>query len=327
VPFRAAIAAGVRAVMPGHLLVPALDAEHPATVSRRIVTDLLRSELGFTGLVVTDALDMGGAGGPAAIPASVAGALAAGADLCCLGPDNDEALVDACVDAVLAAVAAGELAVDRLVDAAARVAALRSTASPRGPEPATEHATEPVAVPHVESHEPAGARSALAAVGAEAAERALRVDGALPELPLLPRAHVVELDRPANIAAGAVPWGVGAPLRALAATATTARVPEGDDHAVASTLVAAADRPLVVVVRDAHRRPAQAATLATLAAARPDAVVVDMGWPGNPTDRPAVATWITTPGASRASGEAAARVLAGAPTAMSPATSGRTSRG
>jgi beta-N-acetylhexosaminidase len=331
VPFRAAIAAGVRAVMPGHLLVPALDAEHPATVSRRIVTDLLRGELGFTGLVVTDALDMGGAGGPAAIPASVAGALAAGADLCCLGPDNDEALVEACVDAVLAAVAAGELAVDRLVDAAARVATLRSTASPRGAEPATDRATESVAIQHVESHErsheSAAAPSALAAVGAEAAERALRVDGALPELPLLAGAHVVELDRPANIAAGAVPWGVGAPLRALATTATTARVPEGDDHAVASALVAAADRPLVVVVRDAHRRPAQAAALATLAAARPDAVVVDMGWPGNPTDRPAVATWITTHGASRASGEAVARVLAGAPTAVSPATSGRTSRG
>ena len=170
--------------------------------------------------------------------------------------------------------------------------------------------------------------SALAAVGAEAAERALRVDGALPELPLLAGAHVVELDRPANIAAGAVPWGVGAPLRALATTATTARVPEGDDHAVASALVAAADRPLVVVVRDAHRRPAQAAALATLAAARPDAVVVDMGWPGNPTDRPAVATWITTHGASRASGEAVAARAGGCPlTAVSPAASGRTSRG
>jgi beta-N-acetylhexosaminidase len=207
------------------------------------------------------------------------------------------------------------------------VAALRSSASPRGPEPATEHATESVVVPHVESHESAGARSALAAVGAEAAERALRVDGALPEPSLFAGAHVVELDRPANIAAGAVPWGVGAPLRALATTATTARVSEGNDHAVASALVAAADRSLVVVVRDAHRRPAQAAALATLAAARPDAVVVDMGWPGNPTDRPAVATWITTHGASRASGEAVARVLAGAPTAVSPATSGRTSRG
>jgi beta-N-acetylhexosaminidase len=127
-----------------------------------------------------------------------------------------------------------------------------------------------------------------------------------------------------------VPWGVGASLRALDPTATTARVLEGDDHAVASALVAAADRPLVVVVRDAHRRQEQAAALATLAAARPDAVVVDMGWPGSPTDRTAVATWITTHGASRASGEAAARVLAGAPAAVSaatPATSGRTSRG
>jgi beta-N-acetylhexosaminidase len=325
VPFRAAVAADVRAVMPGHLLVPALDAEHRATVSRRIVTDLLRGELGFTGLVVTDALDMGGAGGPAAIPASVAGALAAGADLCCLGPDNDEALVEACVAAVLAGVAAGELAAERLADAAARVAALRST-SACGPEAAPD----PVAAQHVGSHETGGARSALAAVGAEAAERALRIDGALPEPSRLAGAHVVELDRPANVAAGAVPWGVGASLRALDPTATTARVLEGDDHAVASALVAAADRPLVVVVRDAHRRQEQAAALATLAAARPDAVAVDMGWPGSPTDRPAVATWITTHGASRASGEAAARVLAGAPAAVSaatPATSGRTSRG
>jgi beta-N-acetylhexosaminidase len=327
-PFRAAIRAGVRAVMPGHLLVPALDPERPATVSRQIVTDLLRDELGFTGLVVTDALDMGGAGGPAAIPATVAAALAAGADLCCLGPDNDEALVEACVDAVVKAVAGGALAVERLADAAERVAALR-----RPPVPPTVPAADVSAGP-AESQEPlheAGGhdtpRVALAAVGAEAAVRALRIDGALPEPSLLAGAHVVELDRPANVAAGAVPWGVGAPVRAIDPTATAARVPEGDDHAVASALVAAADRPLVIVVRDAHRRPAQAAALRTLGAARPDAVVVDMGWPMGPADRPAVATWITTHGGSRASGDAAAHVLAGAPAPASVASSGRTSRG
>jgi hypothetical protein len=65
----------------------------------------------------------------------------------------------------------------------------------------------------------------------------------------------------------------------------------------------------------------------TLAAARPDAVVVDMGWPMAPGERPGVATWITTYGASRASGDAAARLLAGAPTAVPAASSGRTSRG
>ncbi len=365
VPFRAAIDVGVQAVMPGHLLVPALDPDRPATTSPRIVTDLLRDELGFTGLVVTDALDMGGAGGPAAIPASVVAALAAGADLCCLGPDNDEALVEACVEAVVAAVASGALPAARLADAAARVAALRTDSGSNGhPVPATERATDAITVGRSVSHEASherssdlaavehlvaqirleersagpdaidAPRSALATVGAEAAERALRVDGVLPAG--VTGAHVVELDRPVNIAAGAVPWGVAAPLGSLDPTTTVTRIGEGDDHAVASALVAAAGRPLVVVVRDAHRRPAQAAALATLVAARPDAVVVDMGWPGDPADRPATTAWITTHGASRASGEAAARLLAGASpagpagpavVAAAPVTSGRNSRG
>lgn len=61
VPFRAAIAAGVDAVMIGHLTVPALepDPDRPASISYRITTDLLQKQLGFHGLVVTDALDMG----------------------------------------------------------------------------------------------------------------------------------------------------------------------------------------------------------------------------------------------------------------------------
>jgi beta-N-acetylhexosaminidase len=57
-PFRAAIEAGVDAVMTAHLLLPALDPERPATLSRRIVTGLLREELGFEGVVFTDALNM-----------------------------------------------------------------------------------------------------------------------------------------------------------------------------------------------------------------------------------------------------------------------------
>ena len=58
VPFRAAIDAGIAAIMTGHLLVPSLDDRHPATLSRRIVQGLLRDELGFDGLVFTDDLDM-----------------------------------------------------------------------------------------------------------------------------------------------------------------------------------------------------------------------------------------------------------------------------
>ncbi|GAB3897403.1 hypothetical protein GCM10027612_53560 [Microbispora bryophytorum subsp. camponoti] len=83
-PFRAAIAAGVRAVMCGHLLVPAVDAL-PATLSRAVLTGLLREELGFDGLVVTDAIEMRAV---AALhePGEIAvRALAAGADAICVG--------------------------------------------------------------------------------------------------------------------------------------------------------------------------------------------------------------------------------------------------
>lgn len=58
-PFRAGIEAGAELVMVAHITLPALDAERPATLSEAVVTDLLREELGFSGLVVTDALSMG----------------------------------------------------------------------------------------------------------------------------------------------------------------------------------------------------------------------------------------------------------------------------
>jgi beta-N-acetylhexosaminidase len=81
VPFRAAIAAGVGSVMTGHLSIPAFepDANTPATLSSAILTDLLRNQLHFPGLVITDAMDMGGitvryAPGEAAIRAFLAGA-------------------------------------------------------------------------------------------------------------------------------------------------------------------------------------------------------------------------------------------------------------
>jgi beta-N-acetylhexosaminidase len=299
-PFRASIAAGVAAVMPGHLLVPALDGE-PASVSHRLLGDVLRGELGFAGTVVTDALDMGGAGGPAAIPATVVRALAAGADLCCLGSDNDDALVAACIDAVVTAVAAGTLAESRVHAAAARAAALARHAVPEPDVPAGSRPADRAAPGR-----------ALAALGQEAARRALVVEGRLPGP--VAGAHVVELDRPANIAAGPVPWGVAASVTRLDPTATSARLAEGDEAAVAAAVAAevagAGGRPLVVVTRDAARRPAQAAALCALLAARPDAIVVDMGWP-TPQRSTRAAARITTYGAAPACGDAAARVLLG----------------
>jgi len=104
VPFRAAIAAGVHTTMTGHLQVPALepDANTPATLSHSILYGLLREQLGFQGLIVTDAMDMGGitvryAPGEAAVRA-----VAAGAD-CLLMPPVPEAAFEALQGAVRSA--------------------------------------------------------------------------------------------------------------------------------------------------------------------------------------------------------------------------------
>jgi beta-N-acetylhexosaminidase len=118
VPFRAAIAAGVGSIMTGHLAVPALepDANTPATLSSRILTDLLRKQLGFEGLVVTDAMDMGGitvrfAPGDAAVRAFLAGA-----DALLMPP-----VPDAAYDALLAAVQSGQITQERLDGSVRRI--------------------------------------------------------------------------------------------------------------------------------------------------------------------------------------------------------------
>jgi beta-N-acetylhexosaminidase len=116
VPFRAAIAAGVGSIMTAHLNVPALepDPNTPATLSYNVLTDLLRKELGYEGLVVTDAMDMGGitvrfAPGDAAVRAFLAGA-----DALLMPP-----VPDAAYDALLEAAKSGKISEKRL-DASVR---------------------------------------------------------------------------------------------------------------------------------------------------------------------------------------------------------------
>lgn len=110
VPFRAAIEAGVDSVMTAHLWVPSLESQEiPATVSPAILTDLLRKELGFKGLITTDAMDMQGLTSkfPAGEPA--VRAIEAGADVL-LMPANPEKAVNA----IAAAVRSGRLTQKRI---------------------------------------------------------------------------------------------------------------------------------------------------------------------------------------------------------------------
>ena len=111
-PFRQYISNGMTALMTGHLFVPALDdEEEPVTVSEKILKDFVREELGFDGLIVTDAINMAGAGG-----CSAAEALMAGADIV-LAPSNTESEIRNIVETVKI----GRMPMDVLRDRVGRV--------------------------------------------------------------------------------------------------------------------------------------------------------------------------------------------------------------
>ncbi|MFZ4814484.1 MAG: glycoside hydrolase family 3 protein [Phototrophicaceae bacterium] len=93
-PFRDAIRAGVGAIMSAHITVDVIDPENPATISRAILTDLLRGELGYTGLTITDAMDMHAVARFGHLQ-SVRAALQAGADLILLGHIEGQAALAA----------------------------------------------------------------------------------------------------------------------------------------------------------------------------------------------------------------------------------------
>ena len=117
-PFRAAVEAGVPMVMVGHLVYPAIDPKRPASLSPDAI-GMLRGELGFDGVVVTDDLAMAGASGGGPPARAAVEAVAAGADLLIVSsPPQQQA--DA-YDAVLNAVESGEIERGRIREAVARV--------------------------------------------------------------------------------------------------------------------------------------------------------------------------------------------------------------
>ena len=132
-PFRRAVEAGVDMIMTAHIVVPAWG-EAPATLNSRIL-GMLR-DWGFDGVIVTDALDMAAIRESVGIGGGAVRALAAGADLLCIGnptnpgaaaaPDQDERDFHAARDAIVEALRDGTLSIERVREAAARVTALGS---------------------------------------------------------------------------------------------------------------------------------------------------------------------------------------------------------
>lgn len=118
-PFRAAMAEGLATIMTAHVLVPAIDPAWPATLSRPIVTGILKEELGFDGLVISDDLGMAAVAATWPLPEAMVRALAAGCDAVLLCNSTLDEQVSA-LEAVIHAVEQGRLSLARVEDALAR---------------------------------------------------------------------------------------------------------------------------------------------------------------------------------------------------------------
>jgi len=119
VPFRAAIEAGVAAIMTAHILIPAYDGERPATLSPAIVDTLLKKRLGYGGLVLSDDLEMKAISSRYGVPEATVGAIAAGCDAVLMCGASQEPQF-AALEAVIRAVEDGTLPLPRVEDALAR---------------------------------------------------------------------------------------------------------------------------------------------------------------------------------------------------------------
>ncbi len=248
-PFRAAVAAGVGAVMTSHIVVSALDPHRPATFSRTVI-GVLRDELGFSGVLVSDALDMAGASAETGIPEAAVRALVAGVDLLCLGSQTLPETYAAVHAAVLAAVRSGRLPEHRVVEAAGRVRALASATSER-----------------IARHGIQGDLAAAPILPDENVVRAFRVgDAARAWLSAPGPVAVVQVDSTANLAVGGVAWGPAA----LGATVPEREVPAGARVAVVGRAIG-----------DGHPT---SAVVELLRAAGHEVVLVECGWPRGGAD-------------------------------------------
>ena len=287
-PFRAAIDAGVRAIMTAHILVPALD-DRPATVSPVHLHELLREELGFRGLVITDALEMRGISATVGVEEAAVLAITAGADALCLGHDLEGEAVESVRGVLVGAVREGRLSEERLAEAAARVE-----------EAGAWSRTPQVVIPPDRTVGFAAARRALSAEGR------VRAAGAV---------CVVELVPERMMAADPARHSLGELVRERSPESKAIVLEEGAEGLRGSEpqsfLPRAADgRGVVLVLRDPRRHAWEREFAEALVARRPDTVVVDVGYPGWRPD--GAGGYLTTFGASRASLTAASEMLVAA---------------
>ncbi len=303
VPFRAAVEAGARVAMSAHVALPAVTgrADQPSTLSRAVMTDLLRRDLGFGGVSITDALDMAGVGRDADGVPDIAAAIDAGVDLLltAVDPDARERIETALVDAARR----GRFDVRGDDGSDGRLAELRAWLGTAGPAPDlgvvrsadhTELAAELAARAVTLVRDPAGL---------------LPVAGGLRVLAVMPRPTDLT---PADTSSTVTP-GLAAALRTHHAEVDEITVEiEPDAPSIAAVRDRAAGADLAVVgTIDGHRLRTQLDLVEAIAATGTPTIAVALRGPWDIARYPAGVTALATYSILPGSLEALAAVLAG----------------
>lgn len=280
-PFVATIAAGADVIMSAHIVFSAYD-DQPATLSRRLLTGLLREELGFTGVITTDALEMQAITATRSIEEAAVASIQAGADLAmiAIGEADPQALTARLVEAV----GNGTLEAGRLAEAAGRVRELAASLAGRTRLPGLD--------------------------GAPIREVAARTVAGQ-EFPALGNSpYVVDLTQGLHPAWNPYFSGLPEVFARIAPGAAGVVLRGGDATALAEAQAAAAGRPLVVAVQDAVRTPWMRSALDQLLEGREgDVFVLCTGIPEDRAIIPAAIPTAVTAGRNLVVLEAVAKAL------------------
>jgi beta-N-acetylhexosaminidase len=298
-PFRAAIAAGIPAIMSSHIVFPALDPDGlPGTLSRRILVGLLRDELGFDGVIVSDAMNMRAIADRWGVVDGSVRFIAAGGDL--VEPLGDERAIHA---GLLAAVESGRIPAAQFAASVRRVARLRTWLASQGDvDPswlgAAEHRGWATAI----------VRDALTLLRDDARLLPLRPDTRLAVLEFLQQpAYLAPSDRPALSPLAAA---LDARFPRLTSATLDGVAPTAADLAAARAATVGADA-ILLGTRAANRLPAQAAAIATIASWGLPIVAVALADPYDTLAYPTLPTALATYGADPAMLDALGAALRG----------------